>query len=217
MGWQEERRQAYEQQRAEKERIKQEQADAQRLALQAQFAERAQREADLRAQREAEQRAKERMARDIAAAANLRIAESLRRASEQQHERIENARRRSASRETESNGPFEATDGKVFTSKIEMDFWNEWISAPQRVIDFPLVSQFRVGRYRADFAHVASRTIIELDSQRWHSAPEARDKDYDRQFEIEEQGWRFIRFTGRQVKYNIEGCVARVLSRIQAW
>lgn len=216
MDWQAQRRADYLEQQAEKERIRQEQAEQQRLLLRAQFAERAQREADLRAQREAEQAEKDKLAREIAAAANKRIAESLRRASEAQHERIENARRRAARRESESNGPFEATDGKVFTSKIEMQFWDEWISDPQRVADFPLISQFRVGRYRADFAYVPSRTIIELDSQRWHSAPEARDKDYDRQYEIEEQGWRFIRFTGRQVKYNVEGCVSRVLWRIQA-
>ncbi len=72
-------------------------------------------------------------------------------------------------------------------------FWNK------RTSNIPLERQFKIGPYYADFAHIESRTVIEIDGAAYHSTHEQIEHDQRRQFYIESHGWYVIRFTGSQV------------------
>lgn len=85
-----------------------------------------------------------------------------------------------------------------FESPIECAFWEKWFSFNYDSY-FPLIPQYQIGKYRVDFAHVATHTAIELDGHATHSSPDAIAYDRKRQREIEEQGWHVIRFGGKEI------------------
>lgn len=85
---------------------------------------------------------------------------------------------------------------------IERAFFEAWRAIGGEPLDF----QYQVGRYKIDFAHVATKTAIELDGLVGHSSPSDIEKDRVRQRWIESQGWRFIRFGGREVTQNARKC-----------
>lgn len=97
-------------------------------------------------------------------------------------------------------------------SPIETLFNDAWRKAYP---DIALVRQYPIGRFRVDFAHETSMTAIELDGHLYHSEKRDRNRDYQRQQEIEDLGWRFVRFTGTQVYLDIDGCVDLVRRRIR--
>src|SRR5258708_2763302 len=82
------------------------------------------------------------------------------------------------------------------TSYIEDRFMTFW----QRLhIPYILIGQHPIGPYYADFAHLDSGVVIEIDGAAYHSSPEQVARDQDRQHWIEAQGWIVIRFSGSQV------------------
>lgn len=98
-------------------------------------------------------------------------------------------------------------------SPIEAAFSEAWREAHPEI---ELLPQFKIGKYRVDFAHEATKTAIELDGHNFHSKKKDRNKDYVRQHTIEDQGWHFIRFTGSQVGADVMSCIDMVYSRIVA-
>lgn len=98
-------------------------------------------------------------------------------------------------------------------SPIEVAFSEAWQQAHPEI---ELLPQFKIGKYRVDFVHEATQTVIELDGHNFHSKRKDRNKDYARQHTIEDQGWHFIRFTGSQVRADMMSCVSMVYSRIVA-
>ncbi len=78
-----------------------------------------------------------------------------------------------------------------------------------------LVEQHPVGSFRLDFAHIATRTAIELDGFASHSSTLDIEKDRKRQRAIEDAGWHVIRFGGREVRRDAMGCAREVLVRIE--
>jgi hypothetical protein len=54
-----------------------------------------------------------------------------------------------------------------------------------------------IGRF--DFAYPDSRTLIELDSERWHMDAEAFQRDREKQNRAHSRGWTVYRFTWRQI------------------
>lgn len=97
-------------------------------------------------------------------------------------------------------------------SPIEIAFYEAWCALYPSI---PLERQYPIGKYRVDFAHVETHTVIELDGQSFHSKRKDRNKDYDRHIEIEEMGWHIVRFTGSKVFHDVEGCVHIAWRRIQ--
>jgi very-short-patch-repair endonuclease len=97
-----------------------------------------------------------------------------------------------------------------FESRIEERFWKFWDHRLQ------LVPQYSIGPYRADFAHVPSKTIIELDGAAWHSSPEAIAHDTVREAYLRNQGWSVIRFTGAEVLHQIDTCMTLTIAHIQS-
>lgn len=99
-------------------------------------------------------------------------------------------------------------DTWTFNSHIENLFWQRWLDLyPGNDCSIPLEPQYQVGRYRIDFAHIESKTAIELDGHASHSSPDAIAHDRKRQRELEAQGWHVIRFGGKEIVQDVERCV----------
>jgi len=112
---------------------------------------------------------------------------------------------------------FAATlDKPTFGSPIEARFWDEWT---RRGLNdrYKLTPQLEIlnGKYRLDFAHQPSMTAIELDGYEFHSDREQFTRDRRRQREIEQLGWRFIRFSGSEIHNGVAGCVKEAVTLIQ--
>ncbi|GCE04710.1 endonuclease domain-containing protein [Dictyobacter aurantiacus] len=96
-----------------------------------------------------------------------------------------------------SNSPFAPK-----TSYVEYRFLEFW---SKQGIPYQLHHQYEIphhsGRfsYYADFAHIESRTIIEIDGAAYHTSPEQIERDQRRQEYLESLGWTVIRFTAKQV------------------
>jgi very-short-patch-repair endonuclease len=112
---------------------------------------------------------------------------------------------------------YEATEKKLqFESAIEDYFWKAWRTT---FPDFTLISQYQIGSYYVDFAHLPTRTAIELDGKAFHTAPNQIANDLARQKKIEQQGWRFIRFKGGKIYHDIDKCILetmRFLSQVDS-
>lgn len=67
--------------------------------------------------------------------------------------------------------------------------------------------QFRIGRHYVDFAIPSKRLAIEADGEYWHRDTE---RDAKRDMVIKFQGWRVMRFTGTEIKKNIEDCLVKI-------
>ncbi len=78
-----------------------------------------------------------------------------------------------------------------------------------------LLPQYRIGKFRVDFAHLDTMIVIEIDGQEYHHKPVDRTKDYQRQHILEDLGWHFVRFTGSMIFHDVEGCALITYRRIQ--
>lgn len=77
---------------------------------------------------------------------------------------------------------------------IELAFYRSWFALTRTGPQFEIEFQHPVKQYFLDFAHLPTKTAIELDGMKGHSTPADIEKDRRRQREIEAEGWRFIRF-----------------------
>lgn len=91
-----------------------------------------------------------------------------------------------------------------FGSELEEYFWKAWrIAFP----NFVLIPQYPISNYFVDFAHIPTKTAIELDGKPFHSTQYQQTQDQYRQQKIERQGWRFIRFQGGDINYHVDRCI----------
>lgn len=118
-------------------------------------------------------------------------------------------------KEAQKGKTWESCDGRIFMSPLERDFWNEWLADLERVENMPLVPQYPVGRFRVDFAHLASLTIVELDGHEFHSSRRNRTRDAQRERTIQVQGWHIVRFTGSEVYADPANCAQQVVAIIE--
>lgn len=65
-------------------------------------------------------------------------------------------------------------------------------------------------RYRVDFILKDARLIIELDGHDSHSTGDDLEKDAIRQRYLSRAGYTVIRFRGREIVRNVQGCVSEV-------
>lgn len=93
-------------------------------------------------------------------------------------------------------------------SPIEYEFLNCWVKRPDNN-HLELKPQYDVldGKYRVDFAFPELKVAVELDGFESHSSTEDIASDRRRQREIEREGWRFIRFGGKEIHQNVTACV----------
>lgn len=106
--------------------------------------------------------------------------------------------------------------GYLLESPIEIKFWEEWTKDRAR-FRLNLQQQFNVlgGRYRLDFAHLETKTAIELDGYDYHASKEQFIKDRERQRRLEADGWYVMRFAGSEVWRNPQACVQEVAALIE--
>ncbi|CAJ0804174.1 very-short-patch-repair endonuclease [Ralstonia sp. 151470066-2] len=67
-------------------------------------------------------------------------------------------------------------------------------------------------RYRADIVIASANLVIEFDGFQYHRSKQAFQKDRERQNAFVANGWRVLRFFHAQVRNDLEGVVAQVLS-----
>jgi very-short-patch-repair endonuclease len=73
--------------------------------------------------------------------------------------------------------------------------------------------QAPIGPYFADFAHHGLRLIIELDGAQ-HGLDEGLQRDTARTAYLEAAGYRVIRFWNHEIRENLDGVVATILSAL---
>lgn len=99
-------------------------------------------------------------------------------------------------------------------SPIEQQFMDAW-----RVIySNDIVPQYNVPGfpYRVDFAFPDDKVAVELDGYEYHNSKEQFTKDRQRQRELEMAGWRFIRFSGREIYQDVDRCIRQAYEFWQA-
>jgi len=103
-----------------------------------------------------------------------------------------------------------------FGSAIEEYFWKTWKATFSTI---SLIPQYQIGNYYVDFAHIPTKTVIELDGKPYHTTPYQIANDEERQKSIERQGWHVLRFTGGDIYYHVDRCIIdtlRFLSEAQS-
>jgi len=121
----------------------------------------------------------------------------------------ERRRNRQLSRILDRDGRFlqdAALHSKVFDSPVEEIFWEAYRKNPPPALA-GLVAQHVVGKYRLDFALPDKKIGIELDGFSFHSSRDDLVRDRQRQRNLEQQGWRIVRFAAKEVFENPVGCV----------
>ena len=72
----------------------------------------------------------------------------------------------------------------------------------------------RVGnkRYRLDQYYAEEKHNIELDGRKYHSSPEQRERDLDRDIAVARLGIQTIRFSHDRLRFDVDGCRADALA-----
>jgi len=84
-----------------------------------------------------------------------------------------------------------------------------------------LESQVWLCDYRVDFllhqikAAPRLKVVIEIDGHDYHSSPEQRDQDTERDRVLSRAGYQIVRFTGRQVRRSAQGCAKEAVELLQ--
>jgi very-short-patch-repair endonuclease len=99
-------------------------------------------------------------------------------------------------------------------SPIEEQFWAAYLCLKPRELR-GLVQQYRVGRYRIDFAVPAQKFGIELDGLRSHASTSDMARDRRRERALRSVGWDIVRFGGQEVYYDPDGCVREAARQIK--
>ncbi len=73
------------------------------------------------------------------------------------------------------------------------------------VNNFPIRSKYG---YILDFAIPDLKIDIETDGEHWH--PIGNSHDRKRNWVLRKQGWKVIRFRGKEIKGDIHTCIARI-------
>lgn len=63
-----------------------------------------------------------------------------------------------------------------------------------------VVREYRIGRFRADWAIPALRLVFEADGSYWHSLPGAAERDTRRDEWLTQQGWTVVRVQEQDIK-----------------
>jgi very-short-patch-repair endonuclease len=102
----------------------------------------------------------------------------------------------------------------TFDSPLEEAFWARWQQLYRAI---PLEPQHEVfgGRYRLDFAHLPTKTAIELDGFTYHRDANRFQRDRQRDRELTQGGWRVIRFASAELRDGLDRCIDQVVRIIR--
>lgn len=104
-----------------------------------------------------------------------------------------------------------STQEDLLESPIERKFWD----ALSENVEYNVIPQLHIGKYRVDFAIKELRIAIELDGHDYHKTKEQRSYDARRERYLQRNGWRVIRFTGSEVWRDVTKCVNELLAFIE--
>ncbi|MEC0305100.1 endonuclease domain-containing protein [Terribacillus saccharophilus] len=76
-------------------------------------------------------------------------------------------------------------------------------------------TQVRCGRYRIDIALASYGLAIECDGKQWHSTPEQKAHDQRKNRYLRKNGWKVLRFTGRQINSQMPKVLAKIEQEIK--
>ena len=88
-----------------------------------------------------------------------------------------------------------------------------WRELRQKKLGYRFLRQRPIGDYIVDFYCSVLRLVIEIDGEASHNTK--IDKDIIRQKEIEKFGIKFLRFTDKDVRYNLAGIIVAIKSGIE--
>lgn len=74
---------------------------------------------------------------------------------------------------------------------------------------FHFRQQVPIGKYFADFAEFTSRLVLEVDGDD-HAVPVALERDAERTRWLEDEGFRVLRFSNRDVLQNLPGVLVAI-------
>ena len=71
------------------------------------------------------------------------------------------------------------------------------------------IRQHIIGDYIVDFLFRRSKLVVEIDGE-YHESQAQIERDFNRSEEIERMGFHVLRFTNKQVLYNIEEVLEKI-------
>jgi hypothetical protein len=76
--------------------------------------------------------------------------------------------------------------------------------------------QVQVTKYRLDFL-IDKELVIEVDGAAWHSSPEAKERDAERDKALTAEGYQVLRIPAKITLYNPEQAIAQVREARALW
>lgn len=80
---------------------------------------------------------------------------------------------------------------------------------------FDVQTQVQCGSYRIDMVLPTYKIAVEADGKAYHSTPARKARDKRRDAYLRRQGYKVLRFSGRQIMRNARGCIVRIEKEIQ--
>ena len=77
--------------------------------------------------------------------------------------------------------------------------------------------QYRIGKYRVDFAFPKYRLVVEADGKEYHSGRRAKWYDTRRENWLRSQAWDVLRFTGSEIFHAPYACAHLVLRELKPY
>jgi len=74
--------------------------------------------------------------------------------------------------------------------------------------------EYLISRMHVDFAFPKSKLVVECDGYRYHHEQKARERDKRRDDILRSKGWTVLRFTGTELRDDLDGCVRRIRERL---
>lgn len=68
--------------------------------------------------------------------------------------------------------------------------------------------------FSCDFALPSARIVIECDGSYWHALPNMMKRDKHKDAYLKAAGYTLLRFSDKQIKQDIEGCIQTILSHL---
>jgi very-short-patch-repair endonuclease len=94
----------------------------------------------------------------------------------------------------------------IFDSPLEQMFYE------LAFLDLHIYPQYKVGKYRIDFAIPEKMIAIELDGHEYHKEKYQRTHDAQRDRWLFGQGWHVLRFTGTEIYKDLDKCISEICS-----
>lgn len=85
-----------------------------------------------------------------------------------------------------------------------------WVAMPLG-LRIAAKAQYRIGKYRADFAFPEVSLAIECDGHEFHKSKGQRTHDAKRDRFFKTEGWQVLRFTGTEIHEDPEACASEIV------